>query len=159
MISRYFSLQEAVASHTAYVKGIPNVPTPYVEGTIIQTAGRMDRIREFLGHPIIISSWFRCPELCLAIGSRITSQHTKGEAVDWICPGYGSVDMVAKALASRVVYFEIDQLILEKKGQNAWIHTSFAISPPRVPRYQVLSLLQSGQYAIGLTDPFGKALV
>lgn len=153
-ISEYFSIQETVVSQKAEELGISNTPSELVSRTIIQSARYMDNIRNFLGFPIHIDSWYRTPDLCLALGSKVTSQHTKGEAVDWICPAYGSPEVIATVLAARMKLFQIDQLILE----HGWIHTSFAISPPRVPRYEVLSLLKSGGYATGLTDPYGKLL-
>ena len=158
MISKYFSIRETVYSETAEVEGIDNAPTELVARTLIQTARYMDSIREHLGHPIHVTSWYRSPDLCIAIGSKVTSQHTRGEAVDWTCPTYGTTDAIAKKLEAHRRELRIDQLILEKKGTKEWIHTSFAIAPPRKPRYQVLSLLRGGGYATGLTDIYGKKL-
>lgn len=153
-ISAYFSVQETVVSQKAEEMGIQNIPSELVSRTIIQTAQYMDTIRRFLGYPIIVNSWYRSLDLCIAIGSRATSQHTKGEAVDWICPRYGTPAKIASILAKNIKGLHIDQLVLE----HGWIHTSFAVSPPRVSRYEVLSLLHSGGYAAGLTDQYGKAL-
>jgi zinc D-Ala-D-Ala carboxypeptidase len=152
--SDYFSIEETVVSQRAEELGIQNVPTELVARTIIQTARYMDNIRRFLGFPIHVNSWYRSPDLCIAIGSKATSQHTKGEAVDWTCPGYGTPEKIASILAKNIKGLHIDQLILE----HGWIHTSFAISPPRVSRYEVLSLLHSGGYSTGLTDIHGKAI-
>lgn len=157
-ISKYFTAIEAVRSDTAEKLGISNVPSEIVSATILQTASYMDGIRDALGTPIMVSSWYRSPDLCIAIGSKITSQHTKGEAVDWASPKFGTPVEIAKFLASRMKELNIDQLIYEVRGGKEWIHTSFAISPPRKPRYQILSLLKSGGYATGITDPYGKLL-
>jgi hypothetical protein len=145
-------------SATAIAERIDNTPSPEVMGVLIETARKMDVIRDFLGYPIYISSWYRSPALCLAIGSKPTSQHTKGEAVDWSCPIYMPPEGIALELSKHMKELEIDQLILERRGGKEWIHTSFALNPPRVPRGQVLSLLASGQYAIGLIDKQGKQL-
>lgn len=155
VISKHFSYDEVtITSH----KEIPNTPSLVVLDTIVQTAQHMEAIREYLGFPVIVSSWYRSPPLCVAIGSKATSQHTRGEAVDWTCPGYGSPLDIARVLSipKNLKRFGIDQLILEQRGDTAWLHTSFAISPARVPRYQVLTLLASGGYATGLTDIYGK---
>lgn len=154
MISRYFSILETVRSETAENLGIGNIPDDITSKTLITCAEYMDGIREFLGKPVLVNSWYRSPPLCVAIGSKRTSQHTRGEAVDWSCPQYGSCEEIARALALRVRQFGIDQLILER----GWIHTSFAITPPRVPRREVLTLLASGGYATGITDPYGKLI-
>lgn len=158
MISKYFSIRETIASVTAEQEGIANVPTDLVARTLIQTARYMDGIREYLGHPIIPSSWYRSPSLSIAVGSKATSQHGKGEAVDWNCPAYGSCYEIAKVLEAKRWEFQIDQLILERRNGKEWIHTSFAIAPPRKPRYQVLTLLHGGGYATGITDSYGKLI-
>lgn len=157
VISKHFSYDEVtVTTH----REIPNTPSVAVMETIVQTAQHMEAIREYLGFPILISSWYRSPPLCVAIGSKVTSQHPKGEATDWSCPGYGSVEDVARLLATRTAMrrFKIDQLILERRNKAEWLHTSFAINPAREPRYQVLTLLASGGYATGLTDIDGKRI-
>ena len=154
MISRYFSIHETVHSDKAEELGLGNVPDEHTAKTLITCAEYMDGIRELLGEPVLVSSWYRSPPLCVAIGSKRTSQHTKGEAVDWRCPSYGTPAEIVQFLAPRCRQLGIDQLILE----HQWIHTSFAITPPRVPRREVLTLLAAGGYATGITDPYGRLL-
>jgi hypothetical protein len=76
-----------------------------------------------------------------------------GEAVDFISPTYGSPLQVCKQIIGYGDIINFDQLILE----HSWVHISFAISSGN-PRKQVLSLLQSGGYAQGLTDKHGNKL-
>ena len=41
----------------------------------------------------IVSSGYRSPELCIAIGSNIHSQHAKGEAADFEVAGVDNYDL------------------------------------------------------------------
>ncbi len=81
-------------------------------------------VREHFGKPVAISSGYRSPELCEAIGSSAKSQHAKGEAADF---EIGGVDN--KELASWISKnTEFDQLILEfydgVDPNSGWVHCS-----------------------------------
>ena len=74
--------------------------------------------------PIRISSGYRSEELCVAIGSKKTSQHALGMAVDMEIPSESNLK-VALWLQNNVDY---DQLILEYytgEANSGWIHVSF----------------------------------
>ena len=78
-----FSLAEMIASQTAARKGIPNNPTPgQIENLKKLCESVLQPIRNHYDAPVIISSGFRSPELCVLIGSSIDSQHAKGQAAD-----------------------------------------------------------------------------
>lgn len=152
MISQYFSDAEAVITQH---RNIDNTPPTEVWPVIFNTAQRMDVVRRVLGNPVIVSSWYRSAALNAAVGSRAKmSQHMKGEAVDFICPGAGSPTDVAAALLRDVELLQFDQLILE----HTWVHISFVSNTNGKPRKQALTLLKSGAYATGLTTPEGKPL-
>lgn len=119
-LSTHFSLSEFVTSQTAARLGIDNTPPQAVMRAILRTATGMEGVRTLLSAPIIISSGYRSPELNKAIGGAKNSQHVKGEAVDFICPGYGSPLKICKAIVASGIKF--DQLIQE--GQ--WVHISFS---------------------------------
>lgn len=125
-LSKYFSLEEFTTSETAARYGINNSPGPGMLGTLIRTAEKLDLVRELLNKPIIVNSAFRCLELNTKIGSKPSSQHTKGQAVDFICPGYGSPRKVIEAIKQSNI--EFDQLILEF---DSWVHISFVDSNNR----------------------------
>lgn len=151
MLSNNFSLAEAIASETAERNGIDNTPPTDILVVMNKTAIGMERVRAMLGNKSIhTNSWYRCHDLNLAVGSKDTSQHPKGEAVDFICPLYGSPLDICKLLIANQSLIRFDQLILE----HTWVHISFAIVNGN-PRNQVLSLLSSGHYAPGLTDKNG----
>lgn len=147
-----FTLEEAVASETASRDGIDNTPSSDVITVMTQTASHMEIVRSLLANPVHVNSWFRCERLNSAIGSKSTSQHILGEAVDFICPQFGTpLDICRKILWNGTIPF--DQMILE----HTWVHISFSISLGK-PRHQVLSLLSTGGYAGGLTDSAGNQL-
>lgn len=154
MLSEHFSIKEATSSATATRNGIHNAIPEAVMPVIIKSALGMERVRAALDNkPITINSWYRCPELNKAVGSTNRSQHIAGEAIDFVCPSFGSAVQIAKRLIQHKDLIRFDQLILE----HTWIHISFAISTGK-PRNQVLSLLRSGGYATGLTDRQGHPL-
>lgn len=50
---------------------------------------RLDRLREMYGHPIYVSSGYRCTEHNQAVGGVSDSQHIKGNACDiWVNGDY-----------------------------------------------------------------------
>jgi zinc D-Ala-D-Ala carboxypeptidase len=123
-LSKYFSLQEVISSQTATRKGIDNTPNPEQLATLRDTCAKADQIREFLGHPVVVTSGFRSPKLNAAIGGSKTSSHMTGEALDIRCPGYGSAKEVFDALRKSGIQF--DQLILEfPNSPGAWVHVGF----------------------------------
>lgn len=153
-LSDHFSLDEAIISDTAERYGISNEPDKVTVAVMGLSAVGMERVRASLGNkPILISSWYRSLQLNRVLKSKDTSQHVKGEAIDFICPGFGSPLDICKQLIKYKELIRYDQLILE----HTWAHISFAISSGK-PKGQVLSLLATGGYASGLTDKKGNPL-
>jgi hypothetical protein len=123
MLSNHFSLAEFTASETATRKGLDNTPESDVVEVMKTTAARMEEVRDILEAPIIISSGYRSPKVNSAIGGSATSQHCKGEAVDFIAPQYGTPNDICHAILDSTIVF--DQLI-EEGGDEGWVHISFA---------------------------------
>ena len=73
-----------------------------------------------------VSSGYRSQELCLAIGSKITSQHAKGEAADFEIFGVSNKEL-ADYIHENLDY---DQLILEywkeSDPNSGWVHCSYS---------------------------------
>lgn len=154
-LSDHFTLEEATISQTADRLGIDNShPSSITIIVATKTATKMEKVRAILNSPISISSWIRCLDLNRALGSKDTSQHILGEAVDFICPAFGTPLEICKALIAQKILINWDQLILE----HTWIHISWNSIPNAPQRGQVLSLLATGGYANGLTDKSGNAL-
>lgn len=113
-----FNLSEFVISETASRRGIDNTPPDFAINNLRNTAMLMQLIRNKLGKPITITSGYRCPELNALIGGAKNSDHTRGEAADFICPAFGTPkDIAYQILASKIPF---GQLILE----GTWVHIS-----------------------------------
>ena len=83
MISEHVSYKEGVYSITATRLGIDNTPGDDQLHNMELIAGKIfEPLRKFVGGPIKINSFYRCPDLNKAIGGSTTSQHCKGQAMD-----------------------------------------------------------------------------
>lgn len=153
-LSDHFSLAEATVSATAAAHTIENIPSSHTIQVMKQAAFCLERVRAALGNlPLHVNSWYRCDDLNEVLGSKPTSQHLKGEAIDFVCPEFGAPVSVCKKLVELKDLIRFDQLILE----GTWVHISFAISTGK-PRGEVLSLLRNNSYTTGLTDKQGHPL-
>ena len=119
-LSKFFTLAELTTSQYATRKGISNIPTGQAMTNLVYTASKMDEVRNLLRFPVYVSSGYRSEEVNKAVGGSKTSSHVLGEAVDFVCPAYGSVDEVFDALRKSPLRY--DQIINEG-GQ--WIHIGF----------------------------------
>jgi len=130
-LSRNFTLQELIKSDTAVRKGIDNNPNAdQIEKLKLLCERVLQPVRDQFGR-VKVTSGYRSPELCVAIGSSINSQHAKAEAVDFECIGVDNAevaDWVYKTI-------ETDQLILEYytpgEPNSGWIHASYVEFNPR----------------------------
>jgi len=125
-LSRHFTLREAVKSQTAARKGIDNTPSVERIAPMVRVAEHiLEPVRANYGVKFSPNSFFRCLELNRAIGSKDTSQHIKGEAVDIEIPGQTNFD-VAQWISQNL---DFDQLILEcyQPGDphSGWVHVSY----------------------------------
>lgn len=151
-LSEHFSLIEATQSQTAERLGIDNShPELDTICAATKTATKLEIVRSVISGPIKISSWIRCLELNRALKSKDTSQHIKGEAVDFISPPFSPLE-ICKIILLNKEKVNFDQLILE----HTWVHISWNSAPDGLQKGQVLSLLSGGGYATGLTDSTGK---
>jgi hypothetical protein len=154
-LTEHFSLAEVEHSETASRFGYDNsLPVELLE-KVMNTAEGMERVRSLLGsRPLTINSWYRSLAVNSHLGAKPTSQHVRGEAVDFICPPFGDPLKICKSLIGMVKYIAFDQLILE----HTWVHISFNSLPGATQKNEVLSLLETGTYALGLTDKKGNPL-
>ena len=82
-ISEHISNKEGIYSITATRKGIDNTPNEDQRKAMHEIARDIfEPLREWVGGPIRINSFFRSPELNKAIGGSTSSQHCKGQAMD-----------------------------------------------------------------------------
>jgi zinc D-Ala-D-Ala carboxypeptidase len=119
-LSDHFSLEEFIASDIAARSGIDNYPTARAYENLKMLAESAEAVRKVLGYPMHISSGYRCPSLNSMVGSRPTSAHVDGLAIDFTCPEFGTPLQVCREIASSKIPF--DQVIHEF---GSWCH--FAI--------------------------------
>ena len=124
-LSNNFSLAELTKSQTAVRKGINNEPgTAEIENLIHLAEAVLQPVREHFGKPVMISSGYRSPALCEAIGSSSKSQHARGEAADFEIHGVDNKEL-ATWISNNT---EFDQLILEFYNEgdpnSGWVHCS-----------------------------------
>ena len=147
MLSANFSLEELTKSQTAERQSIPNNPDEDGIYYLRMVAEKiLQPVRNHYGIPFTVSSGFRSVDLCLAIGSKATSQHCKGQAVDFEVPGISNMDLAYFIKTT----LDFDQLILEfyRGGNTGWVHCSVADTP----RKDLLTYDKSHGYRKGLID-------
>ena len=125
-LTENFSLEELTKSQTAIRKGIDNTPGPEHQENLKSLCEMiLQPIRDHFSRVVTISSGYRSPELCTAIGSKITSQHAKGQAADFEIFGVSNKEL-ADYIDQNLDY---DQLILEYWNESdpnsGWVHCSF----------------------------------
>ena len=124
-LSKHFTLEEMEKSQTATRKGIKNkAGSGEIKNLGDLCYEVLEPVRAKFDKPVTITSGYRSPELSEAIGSKATSQHCLGEAVDMEVIGVSNLQ-VALWIQNNV---DFDQLILEfYTGENnsGWIHVSY----------------------------------
>ena len=125
-ISKHVSYKEGVYSRTALRLGIENIPSDEHLSTMKITAEKIfEPLRNHVGGPIKINSFYRGPKLNKAIGGARKSQHMAGQAMD--------IDDTLGNMSNADMYHWIknnlnfDQLIWEfgtDKNPN-WLHVSY----------------------------------
>ena len=126
-LTKNFSINELTKSQTAERKGIDNTPSPeHQENLKSLCTAILQPVRDHFSKVVTISSGYRSPELCTAIGSKITSQHAKGEAADFEIFGTSNKEL-ADYINENLDY---DQLILEYWNESdpnsGWVHCSYS---------------------------------
>ena len=130
-LSRNFSLQELIKSDTAIRKGINNNPNSgQIEKLIDLCENILQPVRDHFGR-VKVTSGFRSPDLCIAIGSSVNSQHAKAEAADFEVIGTDNAELADWIYKN----LNFDQLILEfytpGEPNSGWIHCSYTPDQPR----------------------------
>jgi hypothetical protein len=125
-ISKNISYKEGVYSITANRLGLENKPNDEQLANMKTIAEKVFQpLREWVGGPIKINSFFRSPELNKKIGGSKTSQHCKGQAID-IDDVYG-YKTNAEMYAWIKENLNFDQMIWEfgTDMNPNWVHISY----------------------------------
>lgn len=125
-----FEPTDFFVSEIADKNNIINLPSTKKEADLVISnlmvvADKIQEVRNILKQPIIINSAYRCQIINRLLGSKDTSQHLKGEAIDFICPDFGNPASVFLKLFQKKI--NVDQCLLE----NSWIHLSIKTSGNR----------------------------
>ena len=113
-------------SITATRRGIDNTPDDEQLSNMELVADEVfEPLRDWVGGPIKINSFFRCPELNTAIGGSSKSQHCQGQAIDLD-------DTFGKATNAEMYHWikehlDFDQMIWEFGDDDNpdWVHVSY----------------------------------
>ena len=126
-LSKHFKLSEFEKSSTATRLGIKNkAGSGEIKNLTDLCYAVLEPCRVKFDKPIFITSGYRSEELCEAIGSKKTSQHTRGEAVDFEIMGISNLQLALWIQNN----CDFDQLILEfwkeeEGGNSGWVHCSY----------------------------------
>lgn len=132
-VTEHFSLRELTRSETASRAGVQNEPSKAEMDNIRYTAEQLEKIRDYVGRAIIVTSCFRSERVNKLVGGSPTSAHRYGLAADCDALGMTSLAFAKKLIAMRDEgKLEFDQLILEfpERGDGAWVHVGFRRNSP-----------------------------
>ena len=144
MASPNFSMDELTHSDTAARHGIDNTPNEDEKDNLYKLAMELENVRKLLNNkPIFCSSGYRCLALNELLGSKRTSAHIRGLAVDFTCRQFGTPNEIVFAIINSKIKF--DQLILEYPDSQSggWVHLSFC-EDQETPRRQALVINKEG---------------
>jgi hypothetical protein len=131
MISKHISYHEGTYSRTGERRDLDNTPNVGQLKCMKEVAENLfEPLREWVGGPIKINSFFRGEPVNTAIGGSIRSQHMKGQAID--------IDDTFKHKTNAEMYhyikdnLDFDQLIWEfGNDENPnWLHISWVSHRP-----------------------------
>ena len=125
-LTENFSLAELTKSQMATRLGFDNKPSQQEILSLKKLCENvLQKVRDHYGKVVTISSGYRSPDLCEAIGSSKNSQHAKGQAADFEVFGLSNAELV-KWISENC---EFDQMILEfhnlDEPNSGWVHCSY----------------------------------
>ena len=128
-ISKHVSYKEGTYSNTAIRRDIDNTPNEEQLTNMKLLAKKVfEPIREWVGRPIKVNSFFRSTKLNTAIGGSSKSQHCLGQAID--------IDDTFGYKTNAEMYYwikdnlDFDQMIWEFGDDDNpnWVHISYVSS-------------------------------
>jgi len=138
-LTEHFSLEEL--THTDH-REYDNTPNDAELENLKRLAEFLEKVKQTLGgRPIMVNSAFRSKQVNDAVGSKDSSQHRIGCAVDIRVPELTPDQVVKAIIASGLQY---DQVIREF---DRWTHVSIPNTVDAKPRKQALIIDKSGTRA------------
>ena len=126
-LSQHFTLGEFTRSKYPEVY---NIPSHEAIANLKRLCEWLEVLRNKIGHPIVINSGYRSPQLNLKVGGAPTSNHLTGCAVDIRTIGMEQAICYAATLIdyAKETQQDYDELLIEKNRYGAiWVH--FAVRP------------------------------
>lgn len=130
-ITKNFWYHEVTHSDNAIMMGISNdVETPEQMANVWNLAvNLLQPLRELLGRPVIVNSWFRNKVVNEEAGGVPDSDHMDGGCADIEVPGMSN----RKLYETIKENFKFDQLILEYhddcEPNSGWVHVGTKLDP------------------------------
>lgn len=135
-LTEHFTLEEL--THTDH-RQYDNTPNDAELENLKRLAEFLEEVKTVLGgKPVMVNSAFRSKQVNDAVGSRDSSQHRIGCAVDFRVPQLTPDQVVRAIITSDLPY---DQVIREF---NAWTHLSIPNKDGDKPRKQALIIDKQG---------------
>jgi zinc D-Ala-D-Ala carboxypeptidase len=120
-LTNNFSLKEMTQSQTALRNNLNNTPDEkQIENLQNLCEKILQPLREHYNLPIKVTSGFRSEKLATMIGSKSTSQHCKGEAVDFEIPGVDNKEVATKIKNEFTFDNRQMALIKDEQGYKEW---------------------------------------
>jgi len=146
-LTEHFSLEELTFSEIAERNGWDNTPNDHELENLKRLAEFLEEVKQTLGgKPIIVSSGFRSKQTNDGVGSRDSSQHRVGAAVDFRVPELTPDQVVRTIIASSLAYDQVIREFASPTG-GGWTHISIPNTPQLTPRKQALIIDKSGTRA------------
>jgi len=125
-------------SNTAIHYGINNMPTSEAIVNMMVTAEKLyDPLYEHFGKELRLNSFYRSAALCEKLGSKPTSQHCRGQAID--IETTSNKELFEWIIAN----LKFDQIIWEFGDvEPDWVHVSYA---PKLRRSILRSVREGGK--------------
>ena len=135
-LTEHITLEEL--THTDH-REFDNTPNEQELENLKRLAAFLEEVKQALGgRPVMVNSAFRSKQVNDAVGSKDSSQHRIGCAVDIRVPQLTPDEVVKTIMASGLAY---DQLIREF---DRWTHVSIPNIAGAEPRRQVLIIDKQG---------------
>lgn len=88
----------------------------------------VQRLRELYGHPMPLSSAYRCPRHASEVNKAVPGEHCDGLAIDVLCSGGQALKLLELALTLGFTRIGVNQ-----KGAARFLHLGLAPAGGRLP--------------------------
>jgi len=141
-LTEHFTLEEL--THTDH-RQFDNTPNDAELENLKRLAAFLEEVKTALGgKPVMVNSAFRSKQVNDAVGSKDTSQHRIGCAVDIRVPGLTPDQVVKTIIESGLPYDQVIREFSDPIKGGGWTHVSIPNEATRAPRKQALIIDKAG---------------